>query len=309
MKKKSKILIIAILVFLLCGCTQTLKGEDKKAVINEKTGQTVTSNIVCKPKDKDVIKIYEDAKVDLSKLPECEKLTLTSKYEGLWYNIFVRPLAFVIIKIGTFVKSYGVAIIIMTLLIRLVLYPITRKTANQSELMKKAKPDLDRLEKKYKDKTDQESQMQKSQETMAIYKKYGMNPISGCLFAFLQLPIFFAFLEAINRVPAIFEDTFLTLNLGTTPWIAIKSGSYQYIILNLLIAAVTYFSFKNTTADTSMVGGNNQQKITTLIMTISIIFISFRLPAAIAIYWIFNSGFTILQNLLVRRGKKDDKKA
>ena len=309
MKKTSKILIVSLLVFLLCGCTKTLKSEDNKAVVNEKTGQTVTENIVCKPKDEDVIKLYEENKVDLSKLPECEKLKITSKYEGLWYNVFVRPLAFVIIKIGTFVKSYGVAIIIMTLLIRLVLYQITRKTANQSEIMKKAKPDLDKLEKKYKDKTDQESQMQKSQETMAIYKKYGINPVSGCLFAFLQLPIFFAFLEAINRVPAIFEDTFLTLNLGTTPWVAIGSGHYQYIILNLLIAATTYFSFRNTTADTSMVGGNNQQKLTTIIMTLSIIFISFRLPAAIAIYWVFNSGFTILQNLLVKRGKKDVGKA
>ncbi len=309
MKKKNKILIIVMLVFLLCGCTQTLKGEDKKAVINKKTGQTVTENIVCKPKDKDVIKIYEDNKIDLTKLPDCEKLTFTTKYEGLWYNVFVRPLAYVLVKIGTFVKSYAVSIIIMTLLIRLVLYPVTKKTANQSELLKKAKPELDRLEKKYQDKTDQESQMQKSQETMLIYKKYGINPVSGCLFAFLQLPIFFAFLEAINRVPAIFEDTFLTLNLGTTPWVAIASGHYQYIILNLLIAAVTYFSFKNTTADTSAVGGMNQQKLMTIFMTISIIFISFRLPAAIAIYWVFNSGFTILQNLLVRRGKDDVRKA
>ena len=67
MKKTSKVLIVALLVFLLCGCTKTLKGEDNKAVVNEKTGQTVTENIVCKPKDEDVIKLYEENKVDLSK--------------------------------------------------------------------------------------------------------------------------------------------------------------------------------------------------------------------------------------------------
>ena len=77
----------------------------------------------------------------------------------------------------------------------------------QTENMKKAQPEINRLEKKYANKTDNESLMAKSQETMMIYKKYNINPVSGCLTSFIQLPIFFAFLEAINRVPAIFEGT------------------------------------------------------------------------------------------------------
>ena len=87
----------------------------------------------------------------------------------------------------------------------------------QSEYMKKANPEIARIEKKYanKDQNDKEVMMQKSQEMMMVYKKYNVNPISGCLLSFLQLPLFIAFLEAINRVPAIFEEKFLFFHLGT----------------------------------------------------------------------------------------------
>ena len=95
--------------------------------------------------------------------------------------------------------------------------PLTKKTAMQSENLKKAQSDIDRINKKYENKQDQQSQMQKSQELMLIYKKYDINPLSNCLFAFIQIPLLFAFIEAINRTPAIFEGKFLGLHLGITP--------------------------------------------------------------------------------------------
>lgn len=314
-KNKLKFLIVILVTFILCGCTQALKDKDNKIIVNEKTGQSITENVMCRPTDKEVLAKYEENEVDLSKLPECEDMEVWGEYEGIWTNIFVRPLvrplAYVIVKIGNFVKSYGLSLIIMTILIRVALYPITRKTASQSEKMKDAQPELARLEEKYKDKTSQEEQMQKSQEMMAVYKKYNINPVSGCLFAFLQLPIFFAFLEAINRVPAIFEENFLGIfQMGTTPWVGITGGNYVYIVLNVLIAAATFFSFNNTTKDTAAMGNQKQTKMMTIFMTVFIIFMSFKLPAAVAIYWIISSCFTILQNILVKRGKKkDDRKA
>ena len=203
---KKKILICLILIsFMLSGCTKQLKDSDGKVVQNELTGQTLTKNILCKPTNEDVINLYEKYNVDLNKLPSCETMSVTDGgYEGLWTSIFVKPLAWLIIQIGNLVNNYGLAVIIATLLIRLVVMPITKKTAVQSENMKLAKKDLDRLEKKYANRTSQEDQMQKAQEMMIIYKKFNINPMSGCLLAFIQLPLFFAFLEAINRVPAIF---------------------------------------------------------------------------------------------------------
>jgi len=307
--KNKKLIILFISILLLCGCTKQLEDKEGNKVVNETTGQNVTENIMCRPTDEASIKLYEENKIDISKLPECSEMKITGEYEGLWNSFFVRPLAYIIIKLGNLVDSYAISLIIITILMRLILYPVTRKTAIQSEKMKEAQPEINRLEKKYENKTSQEEQMMKSQELMAIYQKYKINPISGCLMAFIQLPLFFAFLEAINRVPAIFEDTFLTLQLGTTPLIAISQGSYQYLILNILIALTTYFSFKNTTKDTAAVNGDKQQKMMTTIMTVFIIFVSFSLSSAIAIYWIISSLFTIIQNILVKRGKNNVRKA
>ena len=177
MKKNRKSLVVILLVLiLLTGCTKTLTTQDKKAVRNPETGQSLTENILCRPKDKDTIKIYEDNKVNIENLPECKNFKVNSGgYEGLWTSIFVKPLAWIIIQIGNIVKNYGLSLVIVSLLIRLIAFPVTRKTAMQSEMLKNAKPELDKLEKKYKDKTDQESLMKKNQEMMLIYKKYNVN--------------------------------------------------------------------------------------------------------------------------------------
>lgn len=302
MKKKILICLTCITI-LLTGCTKQLKDSDGKIVQNEITGQTLTKNILCKPTNKDVIKLYNDNKVNLDKLSSCNNMKITDGgYEGLWTSVFVKPLAWLIIQIGKLVNSYGLAIVIATILIRLVVMPVTKKTAVQSENMKVAKPELDKLEKKYKDKTSKDDQMQKAQEMMIIYKKYGISPMSGCILAIVQLPLFFAFLEAINRVPALFENKFLGLQMGTSAWIGISKGNYLYLLLILLIIGTTYFSFKNTLNDQA--GSTaSQMKMTLYLLLGFIAFASFTLSAAIGIYWITGSIFTIMQNLLVKRKK------
>ena len=245
--KTKKIILILMCLFLLSGCTKTLKDKDNNVVTNNETGQSITENIICKPTNKDVIKIYEKNGVKVSKLPDCENFNPLKNYEGLWTSIFVKPLAWVILKIGSILNSYGSSIIITCLLIRLILMPVTKKTAMQSELIKQASPELEKLEKKYKGKDSQEDQTRKAQEMMMIYQKYKINPMSGCLLAFIQLPLLFAFLEAINRTPALFENNFLVFQMGTTPWVGIfTEHNYWYILLLVLIITTTFFSFRKT---------------------------------------------------------------
>lgn len=299
--KNKKIIMIILCIFMLTGCTKILKDSEKKVVKNPETGQEMTENIICKPTDKDAIKIYEDNNVDISKLPECEKFTPLKNYEGLWTSLFVKPLAWLIIKIESLVKNSGLAIIISCLLIRLVLYPLTRKTAMQSELIKKASPELEKLEKKYKDKTSTEDQQRKAQEMMLIYQKYQINPISGCFLSFLQIPLVMAYYEAINRTPIIFEGNFLSLNLGTTPWTAITHGKYIYIILIVLIFLTTLVSFKKTLKDQSAQAQN--MKFSLYFMLAIITYASFTMSSALGIYWVTSSIFTVIQNLLVERKK------
>ena len=297
--KKRKIAILLLCMFLLTGCTKMLKDKDNKVVKNEVTGQTITENIICKPTDESTLKIYEEYEVNIEKLPVCDNFTPLSNYEGLWTSVFVKPLAWVIIKVGSIVKNYGLALILTCLLIRILLYPLTQKTAMQSELIKKAQPELAKLEKKYENKTSAEDQNKKAQEMMLIYQKYKINPLAGCLLSFVQLPLLFAFYEAINRTPAIFEDKFLLFELGKTPWTAIMDGEYIYILLVVIIFLATLVSFRKTLKDQTTQGVN--MKSTIYFMLALITYSSFTIASGVGIYWITSNLFTIIQNLLVER--------
>lgn len=313
-KKIVKITLLLMIIFSLTGCTKYIKDENKKVIRNIETGQNLPQNILCRPEDKDILKIYNDynkttsnKKVNIDKLSKCEHMKIVSSdYDGLWTTFFVQPLAWVIIKIGNLLKSYGFSLIITTLIIRGIMYPFTKKTAMQSENLKKAQPELEKLEKKYKNKTDQQSMMQKNQEMLLIYKKNDINPISGCLFSFIQIPLFFAFYEAISRIPAIFEENFLGFQLGTSPAIALfTNGQLQYIILIILIPVATYFSFKLNSGASMTKEQESQMKMMRNMMVIFMTITAFSISSGIAIYWITSNVFTIFQNLMVKRRIKN----
>ena len=333
--KKSKFLILFLCLFLLTGCAKTLTDENKKVVTYDasiicnnckceeededctkecenkcelakenQTGQRLTKNILCKPTNSDVIEIYEKYKVDIKSLPDCSNFKLASEYEGLWASIFVKPLAWLILKAGTVLKNYGLALVIVSILIRAVLMPLTKKTAMQSENIKKAQPEIDRINKKYEGKDDRDSQMQKSQDTLMVYKKYDINPLSSCLFALIQIPLLFAFIEAINRTPAIFEGKFLGLHLGITPFVALKSGQWWYLAVVIVLAVITHFSLQ-LNKGVGAPGADTAKQMETMnkFMLVFIIYASFTLSTAICMYWISSSAFTVIQNLLVKRVK------
>lgn len=324
MKKKiGKGLLIFFLAIMLTGCTKQLvvqktnsKGKKVKEVVrydkgDNATGQSLTKNIICKPTEKELVDIYKKNKVDTDKLVDCKDFKPTIKTsEGLWDNIFIKPLAWIILKLGYLVKNFGLAVILAGIAIRLILYPVTKKSAMQSENLKKAQPELQRLEKKYGNKMDdQQAMMQKYQETMAIYKKYDISLFSGCLIAIIQLPLFVAFLEAINRTPAIFEGNFLGLQLGTTPWFALSNGKFWYLIISIIVFVVTLFSLKlngtQVTDSSNPAAGSTKMMMNMMVVIITIS--SLQLSTAIGLYWITSSLFTIIQNLLVKRGTNSAK--
>lgn len=306
-----KLIVMLLLVCTLTGCTTYLKTDKNKNVQNPYTGQNLTSNILCQPEEgdtkssKETLKLYEKYKKDLKELPKCSDFNVTSGgYEGIWTTIFVKPLAWIIIKLGEIFGNYGIAIIATTLLIRLVTISFTKKTAMQSENLKLARPELDRLEKKYKNKQDQESLMRKNQEMLGIYKKYNINPMSGCLFSFIQIPLFFAFYEAMNRLPVIFEEVLFGFHLGTNPLSALGHGQYIYIITVVLVIAASYFSMRLNSGAAMSGEQENQMKMMSNMMVIFIGIASLSLSTGIALYWIVNNTFTIIQNLVVKRRKQ-----
>ena len=314
---KNKILKIAIMCIVLVnltGCTKYMKDSNNKIIKNEVTGQNLPINILCKPTDSTTLKIYEEYnettkknKVDLENLPSCTTMSIKSKnYDGLWTTIFVQPLAWLIIKIGNLIKSYGLSIILCTLLIRGIVFPLTKKTAMQSENMKKAQNKINKVEKKYANRQDTASMQQKAQELQLIYKEYDINPFSSCLVMFIQIPLFFAFYEAITRIPAIFEDKFLGLNLGTSPNVGLlQQGNLLYLLLIVLVIFATYFSFKFNMRDLQNEEQAKQMKSMTYFMVVMMSITAFSISSGIAVYWITSNVFTIIQNILVKRSVKN----
>ncbi|MDE5540137.1 MAG: YidC/Oxa1 family membrane protein insertase, partial [Bacilli bacterium] len=289
--------------------------KDKKTVQYESTGQMLQKDILCKPEDKDLDELYteykDQTKIEYDKLPKCSDFKLTSnKSSGIWEGIFVKPLAFIILKLGYLIKSFGLSVIILGLAIRLILMPISRKTMKQSDNMKKAQPELARIEKKYANKTDNEAMIAKSQEMMMVYKKYNISPFGSCLLAFIQLPLFFAFLQAINRTPAIFEDKFLGLILGRTPLVGLfEYHEWAYIIIIALIILTTYLSFRNSMSSANSTGNPEMDKQMQFMFKFMIVMISVAslyLSTAIALYWIATNGFVVLQTFVFK--KLDEKR-
>ena len=314
MKKTVKLLVVISLIFTLTGCTKYIKDDKGKIVQNIETGQNLPSNILCKPTDKKTLNTYSEynkttkgKKVDVNSLPECNKMGISSKnYDGLWVTLFVQPLAWIIIKIGLLVKNYGLAIILSTLLIRGLVFPLTKKTAMQSENMKKAQGKLSKIEKKYQNKNDQASMMDKAQEIQMIYKEYNINPLSSCLVMFIQIPLFFAFYEAITRIPAIFEESFLGLNLGTSPSVGLlKQGNILYLVLIILVVIATFMSFKMSSRDVMSEEQAQQMKTMTYFMVVMMSITAFSISSGIGVYWVTSNIFTIIQNMAVKRSVKN----
>lgn len=316
--KKIKIGILVFMIFSLTACgNSNYITDDGTPVEFEKTGQILQKDILCKPEDEDLDALYqeygEQTKINYDDLPLCSEFSLSSnEADGIWEGIFVKPLSWLILKLGYLVNSFGLSVILIGLAIRLILMPISRKTMRQSSNMKKAQPEIARIEKKYAGKTDNESMLAKSQEMMLVYKKYNISPFGSCLLAFIQLPLFFAFLQAINRTPAIFEDTFLGLTLGQTPMKGLfEYHQWAYIIIIALIILTTYLSFRNSMS-TTQTGNQDMERQMQFIFKFMIIMISVAslyLSTAIALYWIATNGFVVLQNFIFKKiDEREEKK-
>ena len=307
MKKRLMMLVLLVVVLLSVGCTTYIK-EDNKSVIYEPTGQTLASNILCKPVGEDLYNFYKEHEGGMEKkldeLPTCQDFKPSDLgYKNLWETILIKPIAWLILKVGQFVGNYGISVMLMSLIIRALMIPLSIKSMSQSENMKKLQPEIKKIEKKYANKNDKESQLAKSQEMMLLYKKYNINPVSGCLSAFIQLPLFFAFLEAINRVPAIFEGTLFGMNLGMTPLVGLSHGNYIYVVLIVLIIVSTYISFKYSMASADN-GAAGQMKFMMMFMLVMISVASLSLPTAIALYWIVNNVFAIVQSFIIKKSSE-----
>ena len=179
--------------------------------------------------------------------------------------------------------NFGVAIILATIVIKIVLLPLTLKQDKSMKSMKKLQPELDRIKKQYKD--DPQTMNQK---TMELYKENKVNPAGGCLPLLIQLPILWALFGVLrdpNTVPP--ASTFLWMKLVNPD---------PYYILPVLNGVVSFLQQK-------LMGSSNnpQMKNMMYIFPVMMIFISYKMPAGLQIYWLASSVASVVQQYLIMK--------
>ncbi|WP_099351370.1 YidC family membrane integrase SpoIIIJ [Fredinandcohnia onubensis] len=213
---------------------------------------------------------------------------ITAESEGFWNKYFVYPLSWLITYFAELTSnSYGLAIIIVTLLIRFALLPLMIKQTKSSKAMQAIQPELKELREKYSSK-DQATQQKLQQETMQLFQKHGVNPLAGCFPLLIQMPILIGFYHAIMRTREIAEHNFLWFDLGE---------SDPYYILPLVAGVTTFIQQKIT-----MMGMENNPQMAMMLwlMPIMIVVFAISFPAALSLYWVVGNIFMIVQTILIK---------
>lgn len=198
---------------------------------------------------------------------------------GIWDKFFVWPLSWLIKESSLVLAgSYGLGILVATIIIRLITLPLMIKQIKSSKAMQAIQPELQKIREKHKN-DPQKAQ----QETMVLFQKNNVNPLAGCLPLLVQMPILIAFYHAIIRTPEIKTHTFMWMSLGVPD---------PYYILPVLAAVTTYFQQKMMG---SAMTDNPQMKMMLVMMPLMILAIAVTLPSALSLYWVYGNLFTIVQ--------------
>lgn len=204
-----------------------------------------------------------------------------------FWGKFVLIISNTIDYFANLIGDYGVAILIVTLIIRIIVFPLMYKQLKHSKLMQQLQPEMTKIREKYK--TDQKKM---NEEMMKLFGEYGTNPLAGCFPVVVQMPILIALYQAINTNQHLKVATFLgVLALGHPPTIS----DVTTFILPIVTALTTYWQQKMM-----MTSNDPQQKMLLYIMPLMIGGFSFTFPAALALYWSFGNLLTIAQLYLLR---------
>jgi YidC/Oxa1 family membrane protein insertase len=255
------------------------------------------------PKSQEALAVYNNGKnafnltnMDIIKVADTSGILAPLETALKWLLMFLYKL----------VPNYGVAIILLTLFVKLIFFPLTRKSSESTLRMQTLAPKIKEIQDKYKDNT------QKMNAEMAeFYKKEGYNPMSGCLPLVIQIPIFFAMYNLFNNhfdlrgamfIPEWIPDLSLPEAVWNFPdgfrlpilgWTAIRALPFIYVASQLLYGKIT-----QTPGQTN---NNTQMKIMLYAMPIVFFFILYDVPSGLLIYWIMSNLLTLFQQLLINK--------
>lgn len=205
--------------------------------------------------------------------------------KGFWNEFIVWPLVSFITLFKELLGSYGLGIVMVTIIIRLAILPLMIKQTKSAKNMQDVQPELAKLKQKYSSK-DAATQQKYQQEMMALFKEKGVNPAAGCLPVVIQMPILIGFYHAISRMNNTQE-----INLGSFLWFELAEPS---IILAVLAGIMQFLVLR-----TGQAMNNPQMKIMMYFMPIMIIGFGIFLPSALTLYWVIGNIISLSQNMVI----------
>ena len=183
--------------------------------------------------------------------------------------------------------SYGWAIILLTIIVKMVLYPLTVKQVKSMKAMQELSPKMKKIQEKYKD-----NPQMMQQKIGALYKDAGVNPLAGCLPLLIQMPIL------MGMYYSLYNFNYPTPESAYFLWMTSMSDPDPLYILPVLSALTTFLQQKMTTTDSN----NPQMKMMMFIMPLFIGWISINFPSGLVLYWVTMNVVQIVQQWWMYRG-------
>ncbi|WP_322907163.1 YidC/Oxa1 family membrane protein insertase [Paenibacillus campi] len=209
---------------------------------------------------------------------------------GWWNRYVVYWFAYALDTFANwFGGEYGLAVLVLVLIVRTLILPLTMKSVKSSKAMQAIQPQIQKLREQYKD----DPQKQQA-ETMKLFQENQVNPAAGCLPMLVQMPVIIALYNAILYNSELREHTFLWLQLGQPD---------KFFVLPILAAVTTFIQtwMMMRMNPASMQG---PMQIMMYLYPVIILFMAWSFPAALPLYWIYSNIYTIVQNYFLYRNKQ-----
>ena len=242
--------------------------------INPGQSATSTHRLFVGPKDIDILKgqgNFLEQSLDLG-----------------WFTVIAKPLLYSLKFFYKYVGNYGIAIIIITIILKVFFFPLTHKSYKSMKGMQKIQPEMTKLREKYKDDKDS---MNKA--VMELYREHKVNPMGGCLPMIVQIPVFFA----------LYKSLMFSIELRHAPfflWVTDLADKDPYYVTPVIMGITMFVQQKMTP---SQMDPMQQKMMLALPVVFTFMFLSF--PSGLVLYWLVNNVLTIGQQMYINKLVKD----
>ncbi|MFH2036155.1 MAG: membrane protein insertase YidC, partial [Candidatus Zixiibacteriota bacterium] len=255
-------------------------------IMDPSFGETIVDSftVFAGPLDYDILKNYSNNVVDLLDIG-------TTPYVGWIIGIFAKPILYLLPAMYNIIPNYGFVIIIFAFLVKLVTWPLSRKSVQSMAAMKEIQPKMTELKEKHKN-----NPQALNKEMMKLYKEHGVNPISGCLPMLPQMPLFFAMFSVFRSTILLRQAPFMLW------WDDLSRGALTftdpYMILVVLMVILMFVQQKMAMTDP-------KNKALTYIFPLMLGFFFYNASAGLVLYWMMFSLFSWIEQLMFNKSKKN----